>query len=70
MTVFEKTLDETEMIDKRKRGVCYYNDVVDCDSRKCASCGWHPVVSENRKKAFREKIRDEARYKLKFGGHK
>lgn len=55
------TIEEVEMNDKRKRGICYYNDGVDCDSRNCCKCGWNPAVNERRKKEIREQIIFEAR---------
>lgn len=55
------TIEEVEMNDKRKRGICYYNEGVDCDKRNCCKCGWNPEVYERRKKESRDQIIFEAR---------
>lgn len=35
---------------------CLYNNQVECEelTRVCKNCGWHPEVSEKRRKELRE----------------
>lgn len=33
---------------------CPHNHACACEKRQCASCGWNPVVAEERTKKFRE----------------
>lgn len=63
----ELTIEEVEMIEKRRKNVCYYNEGVDCYSRRCERCGWCPVVNERRRQEIREQIRQDAQYKIKIG---
>ena len=53
--------EDYEMSDKRKKGICYYNDGIDCERRKCAKCGWDPSVFDRRKAETRERLQEEAR---------
>ena len=53
--------DESYMMDKRDRGICYFNDGVVCFSRFCHKCGWNPAVCEARKREIRERLAAEAR---------
>lgn len=32
---------------------CPYNEAVQCDKRRCESCGWNPVVAQKRMEARR-----------------
>lgn len=41
---------------------CKYNKMIDCSSRTCAGCGWHPEVCARRLKAIRDKFRDRFVY--------
>lgn len=50
-----------DMFEKRAEKVCYFNEGVDCEKRKCAKCGWDPSVFDRRKVETRERMKEEAR---------
>ena len=38
---------------KEKVEDCLYNVAIQCNERKCNSCGWNPVVAQRRKETRR-----------------
>lgn len=50
--------------------ICQYNEGCECETQKCAKCGWNPDVAERRQQLLMDKcgIYDK-KYKIPFTGY-
>ena len=50
--------------------ICKYNEGCQCETPKCAKCGWNPEVAERRRQELLDKLGvHDKKYKIPFTGY-